>query len=114
MNEEAAPPPGPGDGVQIDVVRHLAGRMIVQVKFDEVAFADANETSGNFAAEGPEKILDAIGKLFHDFLHFEFHDDLGGVGTLDGRRNEWGLSEDGDFLALNFGIDGFFAARANF
>ena len=93
----------PGDRVQVDVVRHLAVRMIVQVKLDEVAFADADETAGHIAAERPEEILDAIGDPLDDFLHFEIHDDLGGVLARDGRRHERRRGQHGLFFTNDVG-----------
>ena len=62
--------------MQIDVVRHLVVRVIVEVKLDVIAFAHANEPARNVAAKGPEHIIDAVREAFRHFLHLEIDDDL--------------------------------------
>ena len=93
-----------GDRVQVNVVRQLARRVIRERELDEVALADADEAAGHITAEGPEEILHAIGQLLHHLAHFELHDDLGGVGAVEGRRHLWGLGQHGDFLADDAGL----------
>jgi hypothetical protein len=66
-----------GDAVQVDVVRHLAAGMVLEMELDRVALAHADEAAGHRAAEGPERVLHALGDLTFDFLHFELDDDLG-------------------------------------
>ena len=71
---------GPGDAVQVDVVRHLAVGMVLEMELDRVALAHADEAAGHRAAEGPERVLHAFGDLAcSTSLHFELDDDLGRV-----------------------------------
>src|SRR5215204_3330391 len=87
------------DRVQVDVVRHFARGMIEQMKLDEVALANADKTSGNITAKGPEKILHTVRKFLHHFFHFELHDDFGGVRAFYWWRDIRCLGQHGDFLA---------------
>ena len=52
---------GTGHGVQIDVMRQLRGRVIVEVKLDDIAFANTDEGTGDRATECPEGIIYPIG-----------------------------------------------------
>src|SRR5690606_35192185 len=51
---------GPGHAVQVDVVRHLARRMILEMKLDRVALPYSNEAPGHRAAERPERVRHAL------------------------------------------------------
>ena len=97
----------PGDGVQVNVVRQLAVRRVVQMEFHIVAHADADETAGHVAAKSPKRVIHAVRQPFRDFLHFEMHDDFGRVLALDGRRHAGRLRQQGGFLADGLGIGGF-------
>ena len=102
---------GTVDGVQIDIMRHLVGGMIVEMHLDQIALAHADEFAGNLAAESPEGIADAIGQPAFDFLDFEMDDHLGRVFPRDGRRNRGRVGQDGVFLADDF-FGGVFLAAA--
>ena len=78
---------GSGDAVQVDVVRHLAARVILEMELDRVALAHADEAAGHGAAESPERVRHAVGDLLVDFDHFEFDDDLGRLLAIGGRRH---------------------------
>ena len=78
----------------------------MQMKFDEVAFADADKTAGNIAAECPEDILDAIGQSFGKFLDFEVDDDFRRVLARNRRRHIRRFRQHGIFHADNFRIIG--------
>ena len=103
---------GTVDGVQIDVMRHLVVGMVVEMHLDQIALAHADEFAGNLAAEGPERIADAIGQPAFDFLDLEMDDHLGRVLARDGRRNVGRVGEDGVFLADDFFGGVFLAAGA--
>jgi hypothetical protein len=78
--------------------------MIGERELDEIALADANETSRHIAAERPEQIFHAIGHLLHHFAHFELHGDFRRVFACDWRRDMRRLREHGDFFAHERGI----------
>jgi len=94
---------GAGHAVQVDVVRHFAVGAVLKMELDIIALADADELAGDFSAEGPEGIADAIRQPAFDFLDLEIDDHLGGMGALNRRRNQRGVSQDGMLLALDFG-----------
>ena len=87
---------GTRDRVEVDVVRHLRGRVVVEVKLDEVALAHADEGPGHVAAVGPEEVLDAVGEPLDDLADLEVDDDLGRVTARDRRRHVRRLGEDGE------------------
>ena len=62
--------------MQVDVVRHLVVGVVLQVELDRVALAHADELAGHLAAEGPERVVDAVGDRHLDFLHLELDDDF--------------------------------------
>src|SRR5688572_7794778 len=94
-----------GYGVQVNIVRHLAVLMVVQMKLHLIALADADETAGHIAAKRPEDILDTIGQALGHFAHLEIHDDFRRVLALDWWRDIGRLSEHGVLFALGFGIN---------
>ena len=94
------------DRVQVNVVRHLAVGIIMQMKFYEVAFADADETAGNIAAKRPEHILDAIGEPLGKLLDFEVDDDARRVFARNRRRHIRRFRQHGVFHADGFRIIG--------
>ena len=96
----------PSDRVQIDVVRHLAGRMIRQRELDQVTFADTDEASWHVATKGPKQVIHTIGHAFDHFANLELHAHLGGVSPFNGRWNLRCLSGHGDFLTNNSGVCG--------
>ena len=100
-----------GDRVEIDVVRHFAVLVIVQVEFHLVPFADADEFSGHIAAEGPKDVLNAVGQAFANFLDFEIDDDFGFLLSGEWRGDVWGGSQDGVFDKARLGR-GFLAGDA--
>ncbi|KGS79764.1 hypothetical protein X947_4295 [Burkholderia pseudomallei MSHR7334] len=73
--------------VQIDVVRHFAVRTILEMEFDRVALPHADEVAGHRAAEGPERVVHAVGDRQHFLDHFEIDDDLRRVAARDRRRH---------------------------
>ena len=75
------------DAMQVDVVRHLAGGVVLEMKLHRVALAHANEAAGHGSAESPERVLHAFGDLALDLLHFELDDDLGRCAAPRRRRN---------------------------
>ena len=85
--------------MQIDIVRHLVVGMIVEMEFDEIAFADADEFAGDAATEGPESVIDAVGEAPAQFAYFQVNDDFGGVIAMDRRRYAGGKSGLRVFLA---------------
>jgi hypothetical protein len=78
--------------------------MISEMELDEVALADADEKARHFAAERPKQIVHTIGHAFHDFAHFEIHDDFRRVFALDRRGHIRSHGEDGFLLADDLGI----------
>src|SRR5581483_10360924 len=81
--------------MQIDVVRHLVVGMILQMKFHDVALANANEAARDRASEGPEGVTDALGNLLLDLAYLQFHDDLGRLFAISGGRDVGWRSQDG-------------------
>ena len=73
--------------VQVDVVRHLARGMILQMELDGVALAHANEAARHGAAERPERVLHAFGNFEVDLFHFEIDDDFRGIVAVRRRRH---------------------------
>ena len=100
------------DRVQVDVVRILVVGMIVEMKLDLVAFADADEFARHMAAESPECVAHAVGKPPFDFPDLQMHDDLGRMIALDRRRNIWRIGQDRVFLANNRSVEVLFARGA--
>src|SRR5690606_38646513 len=72
-------------GVQVDVVGHQAGGVVLQREGDEVALAHPDHGAGDAAAEGPEAVLDAVGELHDLFTGLEFDLDVGAVVAVHGR-----------------------------
>src|SRR5262245_55862716 len=64
-------------GVQVDVVRHLVVLVVLEIELDGVTLAHANELAGHGAAEGPERVANALGDLHLDLAHLEVDADLG-------------------------------------
>ena len=106
VKEDAAPPPGPGDRVQVDIVRHSAVGAVVQVKLHQVALADANEFAGDDPAESPESVFHAVGEAPAHLAGFQMDDDLCGVIARDGRRHIGGDGQHRLFAADNRGGGG--------
>ena len=77
--------------MQVDVVRHLAVGMILEMELDRVALAHADEAARHRAAESPERVSDAVGDRLVDFDHFELDDDLGRLFAIGRRRHHGGL-----------------------
>ena len=84
---------GTGDAVQVDVVRHLVVRMVLQMELDRVALAHADEAAGHGAAEGPERVAHALGDLLLDLADFEFDDHLGRMSAVRRRRHVRGRGQ---------------------
>ncbi len=78
---------GPGRGVKIDVVRDRVVGMILEARFDQVAFAHANELPGRVIAKRPVGIADAVGDLPGVLLHLDFEQHLGGVASCYRQRH---------------------------
>lgn len=91
---------GSGDRVEVDVVGHLARRVVLEGEIDLVVLAHADKLSGHAAAEGPEGVIDAVGHALDDFDDFQFNFDPCRVVAGDGRRDVRGVGEDGGLLAL--------------
>ena len=62
--------------------------MIAQMKLDEIALTDPDETAGNVAAEGPEQVIHSIGHAFDLFDDFKVDDYLGGCFASDRRWDQ--------------------------
>jgi len=101
---DAAPPPGTGHAVQVDVVRHLVVRIVAQMEFDRVALAHADEFARNRAAERPEHVGHAFGNRQFFFDDFEFDDHLRRIIAARRRRHHRRRGE--------YGVDRFAARRA--
>ena len=61
--------------------------MIVEVEFNDIALADADEGTGDAAAVGPEGVFDPVGELGHEFAHLEVHDHPGRILAAEGWRH---------------------------
>jgi hypothetical protein len=85
---------GAGDRVEVDVVRHLARRVVREVKLDEVALAHADEFAGHLPAEGPEHVFYTGRDLHLDLFHLEVHHDLGRLLPARGGRDVGRVGED--------------------
>ena len=79
--------------------------MIVQVKFNEISFANANEFPGHFSTKGPEGIPHSIREFSFHFLHFKVNDDLCRILAGKRRGNLRRIRELRRFLALGLLID---------
>ena len=62
--------------VQVDVVRHLRIRCVLEVELHRVALPHANEAAGHGAAERPERVADAFGDRHLLLDHFQLDDHL--------------------------------------
>jgi hypothetical protein len=80
--------------VQVDVVRQLRGRVVVQVELDDIALAYADERSRDAAAVGPEGVFDAVGQAADDLKHLEVDDDARRILAGDRRRHMRRRSKD--------------------
>ncbi len=77
----------PGHAVQVDVVRHLAVRVVLEVELHRIALPHADEAAGHRAAEGPEGVADPFGDRHFLLDHLQLHDDLGRIVAVDRRRH---------------------------
>src|SRR5690606_6849029 len=94
---------GPGHAVQVDVVRHLARRMILEMKLDRVALPYSNEAPGHRAAERPERVRHALGDFHVELDDFELDDDLRRIVAIRRGRHVRRARENGfDRLALRW------------
>jgi hypothetical protein len=73
--------------VEVDVLRHVAAGMAVQMKFDHIVLANPDKLTRDATAECPECILDAIGKAVDDLAHFQVHNHFCGMVAADWRWN---------------------------
>ena len=89
---------GSGHRVEVDIMRHLARRVIHQFEIDDIPLADADEFPRDDSSECPEGVIHAIGHLHDLFNDLEFDDDLGRMVPLDRRRHLWRIGQHGDFL----------------
>ena len=83
---------GAGDAVQVDIVRHLAARVVLQVELDRVALAHPDEAARHGAAEGPEGVVHAFGDRHFLLDDFEVDDHLGRdtcAGSAAARTAGW-------------------------
>src|SRR5690606_18457907 len=71
-----------------------ARRVVLQREGDEVALADAYHGAGDAAAEGPEAVLDTVGKLHHLFGRLELNGDVSAVVAVHGRRGVRRVAKD--------------------
>jgi hypothetical protein len=85
--------------VEVDVVRILVVRVIVEMHFDEVTLADADELARHVAAEGPEGIAHAVGEPPLQFADFQVNDDLGRMIAVDRRGHVRRIGQHGVLFA---------------
>src|SRR4029079_15587063 len=97
-----------GDRVQVDVVRHGAGLVVLEMQLDEVTLTNADEAAGDGASEGPHVVRHAVGETHRLLDDVDVDDDLRGVRARDRWRHVWRLGEHGDFLT-----DDLVARRTN-
>ena len=71
--------------MQINVMRHLGIRMILQMKFHRVALTNTDETTRHRATESPEGVFHAFGNFHLDFPDFQLDDHLGWCCAACGR-----------------------------
>ena len=79
---------GTGHAVQVDVVRHFAAGMVLEVKLDRIALSHANEAARYGTAERPEGVAHAFGDRHFLFGHLQFHDHLCRIFPRDRRRHK--------------------------
>src|SRR5687767_11965757 len=72
--------------------------MIVEMKFNQIPFANANEAAGYLAAKRPEQIIDSIRQLTDGLAHLQFNDHFGGMAAPNRRRDQRGLGKHGDLF----------------
>src|ERR1051325_11237109 len=94
----------PRDGVQVDIVRHLAGRVIGERELDEIALTNEDEAAWHVASERPEEILHAVRHPLYHLAHFELYENFRRVGAFDGRRHLGRLREHGGFFSDDTGV----------
>ena len=76
----------PGRRVEVDVVHHRAVFVVLQVHFDVVADANANERTGDPPVEGPESVSGIAVETRLQLHGLEIDAHLFGPGSLDRRR----------------------------
>ena len=79
--------------MQVDVVRHFVGRIVFQVEFNQIAFANPDKLAGDGPAKGPELKLYIAIQRHLGFLCFHLHNHLAGMFSGDGRRHSRGLGK---------------------
>src|SRR6185369_7051968 len=75
------------DTMEVDVVRHLARGVILQMKLDRVSLPHADEAAGHCAAERPERVSHTLADFFIDLDDFQIDDDLGRMCAIGWWRN---------------------------
>src|SRR5262245_35410355 len=80
--------------VQIEVMRHLAAWIVVQVEFHVISLTDANEFTRNFTAEGPDRVLHSIRQAAGHLLDLQIDDYLCGIPASDWRWNRRRVGQD--------------------
>ncbi len=87
--------------MQVDIVRILVVGMIVEMHLDLVALADTDELAGHMAAEGPERVADAVGEPTFQLSHFQMDDNFRRMIAMDGGRNVGCVAQHGVLDADN-------------
>src|SRR3569833_1798615 len=73
--------------VQIDVVRHLVVRMVLQMELLRMTLPHADETAGHGSPKGPECVTNALGNFPFHLPNFQLDDDFGRLRAMRWRRN---------------------------
>ena len=100
-----------GHGMQINVVRHFALRMIVQVQFHHIPLFDADEFPRHAATKGPERIIHALGEALHHFAYFQIDDNFGGMVACEGWGHQGCIRQHRDLLPRDLRMHGWCLIR---
>src|ERR1017187_9965972 len=87
--------------MQVDVVRHRARRVVLEMKLDEMAFANADERTRHFPAERPCRVLYAVREPKRLLDDLEIHDHPGRMRAGDRRRHIGRVREHRDLLSAD-------------
>ena len=89
-----------GHGVKVDVVRHLARRVVFKSEIHHIILTHPDELAGDAAAESPEGVIHTVGHPFDHLGDLDLDLHIGRMLAGDRRRNVRRIGQDRDFLAL--------------
>src|SRR6185312_8605434 len=90
--------------VKVNVMRHLIARMVVEVKLNQIPFANTNKFSRNMAAKCPIGVFHSVSELSLDLFDLKMDDHFRRVRTGDWRGNMRGVRKNSLFFSDYFFI----------